>query len=169
MNTLPWDTTNWLLPNQPTTITSTLPNYEEALPVRVNHEGMQNYLKNRGSLNLGVWATEGKRTPIPTISKPIIAGQNVFNVPPPKVLGNDAIRNYVRSRSSTPNLIYDNADPPREHHQMRVKKEARANYEKNQNSQSKFLMDNYGKLPIPTLPAPHTMGQVNISINFIEF
>jgi hypothetical protein len=162
MNTLPLESTNWVLPTQPTTFTSTLPNYEQTLPIRVNREGVKNYLKHRGTLNIGDWATEGKRTPRLTIAQPIIYGQNIFEGPPPKVLGADAIRNYVRSRSSTPNLIYDNVDPPREHHQMRVKKEGRANYEKNQNSQSKFLMDNYGKLSIPTLPKPNTMGEVNI-------
>lgn len=162
MNTLPWESGNWLLPTQSTTLSSTLPNYEEALPIRVNREGMKNYLKHRGSLNLGDWATEGKRTPKPTLAQPIIYGQNVFEGPPPKVLGADAVRNYVKSRSSTPDLIGGVVDGPRDHHKMRVKKEARDNYARNQHSESKFLMQNYGKLPIPTLPTSNTVGEVNI-------
>jgi hypothetical protein len=162
MNTLPSESANWLLPTRSTSFSSTLPNYEEALPIRVNREGMKNYLKHRGTLNIGDWATEGKRTPRPTLAQPVIYGQNVFEGPPPKVLGPDAVRNYVKSRSSTPDLIRGVVDAPREHHQMRVKKEGRANYERNQHSQSKFLMQNYGKLSIPILPAPNTVGEVNI-------
>jgi hypothetical protein len=52
---------------------------------------------------------------------------------------------------------------------MRVKREGRANYEKNHHSQTKALMQNYGKLPLQALPGPHTQGQVNIKLKKKEF
>lgn len=150
------DEANWVLPSQPTTFASTLPNYEQSLPVRVNREGVTNYIKNRGTLNLGDWATEGRRMSTSTTPVP-----NVLEAPPPKVLGPDALQNYIKSRSSTPNLIYSNLEPPNPHHRLRVKKEGRDNYNKNHHSQMKSLLESYGKLPLPEQTQPHTQGEVN--------
>jgi hypothetical protein len=132
--------------SNPTTL-----NYEEALPFRVNGEGVKNYIKNRGSLNIGNWAIEGRK--IPTINQE-------SNLPQPKVFGPDALRNYTKSRCTTPNLLYGNIQTSDSHHGMRVKREGRANYEKNQNSQMKSLLENYGKPPLSTPPVPHTQGEV---------
>jgi len=161
VTTLSSGSANWILPSRPTTSTSTLPNYEESLPIRVNREGVQNYVKNRGTFNIGNWATEGRRMSTSTVTQPIIHEQNVLEISPPKVIGSDAMRNYTRSRSSTPNLIYGDLDPPNPHHQLRVKKEGRANYEKNHHTQMKGLFENYGKLPLPTPTLPRTQGEVN--------
>ena len=145
------ESANWILPSYPTTFTSTIPNYEEALPFRVNHEGAKNYVKNRGTLNIGDWATEGRRMSTSTL--PI--NQE------PKVLGPDALRNYTKSRCSTPNLIYGNLEAPDSHPALRVKREGRANYEKSHHSQTKTLFENYGKLPLSTPKLPNTQGEVN--------
>jgi hypothetical protein len=155
--TLSSESANRILPSRSTTLSSILPNYEESLPARVNREGVQNYVKSRGTLNIGDWATEGRRM----LTSSITREQSVVIARPPKVLGPDAIRNYTRNRSSTPNLIYGNLDPPNPHHRFRVKKEARDNYNKNHNSQMKALFQSYGKLPLPTQPAPRTQGEVN--------
>ncbi len=151
------ESANWILPSRSTTLSTTLPNYEQSLPVRVNREGVQNYVKSQGTLNIGNWATEGRRMSTSSITRE----QSALIAPPPKVIGSDAMRNYTRNTSSTPNLIAGNLDPPNPHHRLRVKKEARANYDKNRNSQMKALIHNYGKLPLPTQPAPHTQGEVN--------
>lgn len=145
---------NWVLPSNSVNFTSTLPNYEEAPPFRVNREGVKNYMKNRGSLNIGDWAIEGRR-----MSTTVLNNQDT-TLSQPKVLGPDALRNYTKSRCTTPNLIYGNVQPPDPHHGLRVKREGRANYEKNHNSQIKTLLDSYGKLPLPTRTAPHTQGKV---------
>ncbi len=162
--TLSSDSTNWIAPSNPTTFTSTLPNYDEALPFRVNREGVKNYIKNRGSLNIGDWAIEGRR-----MSTTTIPTEQETNLPQPKVLGPDALRNYTKSRCSTPNLIHGYVEPTDSHHGMRVKREGRANYEKNHHSQTKTLLQNYGKLPLPAPPVPHTQGQVNNHIEEKEF
>ena len=168
--TLSSESANWILPSQPTTLASTVTNYEESVPVRVNREGVKNYVKNRGTLNIGDWAIEGRRTSTSTVTQPIIKERNAPVAPPPKVIGPDAMRNYTRSRSSTPNLIYGNLESPRPHHHSRVKKAGLANYEKNNKSQMKVLFENYGKLPLPPPPVPHTKGEVNLinKINFIK-
>jgi hypothetical protein len=145
------ESTNWIPPSNSTT----LADYEEALPFRVNREGVKNYIKNRGSLNIGDWAIEGRRmstTVVPTVQE--------TNVTQPKVLGPDALRNYTKSRCSTPNLIYGYVEPPDSQYGMRVKREGRANYDKNHHSQTQNLLQNYGKLPLPTPSGPHTQGQV---------
>lgn len=135
---------------------STLPNYEEAPPFRVNREGVKNYVKNRGSLNIGDWAIEGRRNSA-TVSR-----NEEANLPQPKVLGPDALRNYTKGRCTTPNLIYGNdVQRPNPYHGLRVNQEGRANYEKNHRSQTKTLFENYGKLPLPTPTGPHTQGEVN--------
>src|SRR5579871_921126 len=111
--TLSSESANWVLPSYPVTLTSTLPNYEQSLPNRVNREGVTNYVKHRGTLNIGDWAVEGRRMSTSSIlSQPTVQDKNIFQAPPPKVLGPDAMRNYQRNRSSTPNLIYGNLDPP---------------------------------------------------------
>jgi hypothetical protein len=157
------ESANWILPSYPTRSTPTLPDYEQTLPNRVNREGVQNYVKSRGSLNIGDWATEGRRMSISTSTstQPTVQERNVLEAPPPKVLGPDALRNYTKSRSSTPNLIYGDLQPPDPHHQLRVKREGRANYDKNRHTEMKTLFHNYGKLPLPTQPVPHTQGEVN--------
>ena len=154
------ESANWILPSHQKTFTSTLPDHEEALPFRVNREGVQNYLKNRGSLNIGDWAIEGRRMSTTTAAA---ANDPASYIPAPKVLGPDALRNYTRSRSTTPDLINGRLQPPDSRGAMRVKKEGLANYEKSHYSQTKDLMQHYGKLPQPTQPVPHTQGQVNIS------
>lgn len=160
VDTLSSESGNWILPSQPPTFSSTLPNYGESLPGRVNREGVKNYVRNRGTLNLGDWATEGRRRATSAVAQSINAEPNAFQAPPPKVLGDDALRNYTKSRTSTPNLIGGVLDAPNPHHRFRVKKAARANYDKNQNSQMKSLLESYGKLPLPPQPAPHTQGEV---------
>lgn len=157
----PLDSSNWVLPSHQPTLSSTLPDYEGSLPVRVNREGITNYIKNRGSLNLGDWATEGRRMSISSGTEPRTPVPNPLEPPPPKVLGPDAMRNYIKSRSSTPNLLYGNLTGPNPHNHFRVKKEGRANYDKNQHSQMKVLLENYGKLPLPSPKRPHTQGEVN--------
>lgn len=150
------ESANWILPSNPTTFGSTLPNYEEAPPFRVNQEGVKNYIRNRGSLNIGDWAIEGRRmstATLPVNQEPTVAQ--------PKVLGPDALRNYTKSRCTTPNLIYGHMQTPDSNQPMRVKREGRANYEKNQDSQMKSLLQNYGKLPLPTPSVPNTQGEVN--------
>ena len=149
--------TNWILPSNPKTFTSTLPSHEEDLPFRVNREGVQNYIKNRGSLNIGDWAIEGRRMSTTT------AMDSTLTVPPPKVLGADALQNYTKSRCTTPNLIGGRLEPPDSRQGMRVTREALPNYEKSHYSQTKDLLDNYGRLSAPALPVPHTQGQVNLS------
>lgn len=150
------ESANWILPSYPTSVTPTVPNYDEALPFRVNNEGVKNYVKNRGTLNIGDWAIEGRRSSISSSSTTI----DSHSQQQPKVLGPDAFRNYTRSRSSTPNLIYGTLQPPDPHHQLRVKKEGLANYERNHNSEMKGLLQNYGRMPLPSQPVPHTQGEV---------
>ena len=150
---------NWILPSNPTTFASSIPNYEEAPPFRVNREGVKNYIKNRGSLNIGDWAIEGRRMSTTSVATTVPDNQEV-NLAQPKVLGPEALRNYTKSRCTTPNLIYGNMQAPDPHHGMRVKREGLANYEKNHHSQMKTLMENYGKLPLPTPPVPNTQGEV---------
>ena len=153
---------NWVLQSQRQVAPSTVPNYEDHGPLRVNHEGVQNYLKHRGTLNIGGWAMEGRRIPPPLSTEPFVKQQQyAFQAPPPKVLGPEAIRNYEKSRSSTPNLIGGVLDAPYSHHHHRVKREGVENYEKAHNSQMKNLLQNYGKLPISPKPLPHTQGEVN--------
>jgi len=154
--TLSSESANWILPSHPATFTSTIPNYEESLPFRVNREGAKNYVKNRGSLNIGDWAIEGRR--MSTTTLPI---NQESNLQQPKVLGADALRNYTKSRCSTPNLISGILQPPDSPQVLRVKREGRANYEKSHHSQTKTLLENYGKLPLSTPKAPHTQGEVN--------
>jgi len=167
--TLPSESANWVLPSHPTTFKSTLPNYEESLPMHVRREGAGNYLKSRGTLNIGDWAIEGKRRPTSAVVEQqptTTTAKYILEAPAPKVIGDDAMRNYIKNRSSTPNLIYGNLAPPNPHHNLRVKREGRQNYEKNHNSQMKALLHNYGKLPLPSPRAPHTQGDVNFSIYF---
>ena len=162
--TLSSESANWILPSNPTSLTSTSPKYEEAPPYRVHREGVKNYLRNRGTLNIGEWAIEGKRT----TKTPLPADEEII-APQPKVLGPDALRNYTRSRCSTPNLIHGYVQPTDSEHGMRVRREGRANYERNHHSQTQALLQNYGKLPLPTPPGPHTQGQVNIASKRICF
>ena len=164
VTTVPSNSEPWILPNYQRRLSSTLPNYEQSVPMRVNREGVQNYIRNRGTLNFGDWATEGRRVSISSasVTESTTTVQNVLAVPPPKVIGPDAMRNYIQSRTSTPNLIHGDLAPPNPHHHHRVKREGRANYNKNQNSQMKQLLENYGKLPVPTQPLPHTQGEVNL-------
>ncbi|CAF0946536.1 unnamed protein product [Adineta ricciae] len=157
------ESANWILPSHPTTFVSTLPNYEEAPPFRVNREGVKNYMKNRGSLNIGDWAIEGRR--MSTTAVPV---QEESSLVQPKVLGPDALRNYMKSRSSTPNLIHGDLQPPNSHNGMRVKREARANYEKSHHSQTKALFENYGKLPLSTPKGPHTQGELATNLFYIH-
>jgi hypothetical protein len=152
------ESANWILPSNQKTFTSTIPNYEEAPPFRVNREGAKNYVKNRGSLNIGDWAIEGRRMSTTTTTLPT---NQESNLPQPKVLGPDALRNYTKSRCTTPNLIYGDLQLPNSQQGMRVKREGRANYEKNHNSEMKSLLQNYGKLPLSTKPIPNTQGEVN--------
>ena len=166
-STLSSEYNNWILPSQPVVIASTLPNYEESLPIRVNREGVANYIKHRGTLNIGDWATEGKRLSTPASMEPTVEQRNYFAAPPPKVLGPEAMQNYTRSRSSTPYLIYSNLDPPNPHNQVRVKREGRENYDKNQATQMKAMFQNYGKSPLPPQPTPNTQGEVNFEIYYI--
>ena len=164
--TLPFESGNWVLPSQARRLSSTAPNYDEFVPQRVNRAGVQNYLRNRGSLNLGDWAIEGQRKTTGLLSNSAVVEPNAFEAPAPKVLGPDAMRNYLKSRTSTPNLIHGNLDPPNPHHHFRVKREGSANYKRNQHSQMKLLFDNYGKLPLPSPKAPHTQGEVNSIVFF---
>lgn len=151
------ESANWILPSYPTAETPTASGYDEGLPFRVNQEGVKNYLRNRGSLNIGEWAVESRRPPSAKSTAPI--EQEVY-LAQPKVLGPDALRNYTKSRTTTPNLIYGTLQAPDPHHQIRVRREGLANYEKNHNSQMKGLLENYGKSPLPAQPGPHTQGQV---------
>jgi hypothetical protein len=153
------ESANWILPYHPATFGSIIPNYEEAPPFRVNQEGVKNYIKNRGSLNIGDWAIEGRRMSSATTAT-LPTDQESY-IPQPKVLGPDALRNYTKSRCTTPNLIYGTLQPPAAHPNMRVKREGLANYEKNKDSQMKSLIQNYGKLPLQRQPAPHTQGAVS--------
>ncbi|CAF1313219.1 unnamed protein product [Adineta steineri] len=163
--TLSSESANWILPSYPRTFTSTLPNYEEAPPFRVNHEGVKNYVKNRGSLNIGDWAIEGRRM---STTATILSDNQQSNLVQPKVLGSEALRNYNKSRCSTPNLIYGDVQPPDSHHGMRVKREGQANYNKNHDSQVKTLQENYGKLPLPRQPAPHIQGEVATNLYYLH-
>ncbi|CAF4634279.1 unnamed protein product, partial [Rotaria socialis] len=162
------ESANWLLPSDSTALKTTLPNYEESLPNRVNKEGISNYIKNRGTLCFGESATDGRRMSVSTstLTQPINSRRDSISTPSPKVLGFEATRNYTRDRTSTPNLIYGNLDPPNPHHQLRVKREGRANYEKNQNSQMKSLLENYGKLPLPSQRIPHTQGEIATNLYY---
>lgn len=154
------ESANWILPSYPTSFTSTVPNYEQAPPFRVNHDGVKNYVKNRGSLNIGDWAIEGRRASVTAL--PVDAESAPMQ---PKVMGPDAMRNYTKGRSSTPNLIYGDLAPPNPHHGLRVRREGRANYEKSMHSQTKTLFENYGKMPLPTPPVPHTQGAVSQALS----
>ncbi|CAF2390424.1 unnamed protein product [Rotaria sp. Silwood2] len=149
------ESADWIPESYPTTFSSTMPNFEETPPYRVNREGVQNYVKNRGSLNIGDWAIEGRR--MSTTTLPI---NQESSLPQPKVLGPDALRNYTKSRCSTPNLIQGNFQPPDSNYGMRVRKEGRANYEKNHNTEMKTLLENYGKLSLPIPPVPHIQGEL---------
>ena len=169
MDAFPTETGNWTLPSYPVTLTSTLPNYEEALPARVNRDGVKNYLRNRGTLNFAEWGADGRRSSVSAAGQPLPSDRNAFVAPPPKVLGHDALRNYTRSRSTTPNLLGGVLYPPHSHHNFRVKKEGQANYNRNQKTQMKDLMENYGKFARPEPPLPHTQGAVSLSIDFISF
>lgn len=168
VETWPSDGGNWTLPSYPVTIASTLPNYEDSLPLRVNREGVQNYMKNRGTLQLGDQPLDYRRSSVSSARTPMRSDRFAFVAPPPKVLGADALRNYTRSRSSAPNLIGGVVEPPHPHHQFRVKPEAQKNYERNQRTQMKVLMENYGKLTPPDPPPLHIKGEVNIPLNIIS-
>ena len=152
------ESAQWILPSNPITPTPSSPTYEQALPFRVNQEGVKNYMKNRGSLNIGEWAIEGQRPSSSSVShaSPI---EEPYGTQP-KVIGPDAMRNYSRSRNSTPNLIYGALETANAHSQMRVKQEGLANYERNHNSDVKGLLQNYGKMPLLQQPIPHTQGEV---------
>jgi hypothetical protein len=155
------ESANWIRPSHPTTFNSTIPNYEEVPPFRLNHEGAKNYARNRGTLNIGDWATEGRR-----MSTPTLPANDISTISQPKVVGPDALRNYNRSQCTTPNLIYGTVQPPDSRQGMRVKQEGRANYERNHNSEMKSLLQNYGKLPLATPPLPNTQGKVKLSKKF---
>ncbi|CAF0938368.1 unnamed protein product [Didymodactylos carnosus] len=137
---------NWVLTNEAPVVV--YPDYEA--PLRVRREGINNYVKNRGSLNIGDWETEG-RQPNASARLPPPA--------PPKVFGIDATLNYTKSRGSTANLLTGYLDPPNPHQGLRVKKEGRANYEKNHDASLKTLLQNYGKLPISDRRVPNTKGE----------
>lgn len=141
-------------PKDYSTFASKLPNFEEAPPFRVNPEAVKNYVKNRGSLNIGDWAIEGRR-----MSTTLTTNQE-SNVQQPKVLGEDALRNYTKSRCSTPNLIYGSTHSTEPQIGLRVTREGRANYERNNNNDMKTLFQNYGKSELPPQPAPNTQGEV---------
>lgn len=112
---------------------------------------------------------EASRRSASSVGQSVVPEQYVLPIPPPKVIGSDAIRNYIRSRTSTPNLIHGDMAAPNPHHHFRVKREGRANYERNQHSQMKTLFENYGKLPLPTPPLPHTQGEVNFQMHSVSF
>ena len=147
--TLSSESANWIVPSEPATFASVIPNYEEAPPFRVNQEGVKNYIKNRGSLNIGDWAIEGRRMSTTTTAAAAPINQElVLLANRGEVLGADALRNYTKSRCTTPNLIYGNTQLPDSQQAMRVKREGRANYERNHHSQTQALLTNYGKLPL---------------------
>lgn len=155
------ESANWVTANQPDTFTSTLPTYAESLPMHVKREGVQNYIKNRGSLNLGDWAIEGRRSATPRMGRgerEPFDGQAI----PAKVKGPEAIRNYMRSVSSTPNLLHGTLQPPNPHHGVRVRPEGQANYIQDHDSRVKILLESYGKdIPTPVPTRPHTQGEVS--------
>jgi hypothetical protein len=162
--TFPDKQDNWILPVRPATASSsTVPNFEVYGPLRVNREGVRNYMKHRGTLNIGNWAIEGRRTSS-VFAQPGVEPRNAFIAPPPKVLGSEAMRNYKRSVSSTPNLLGGVVNGPHPHHNMRVKREGQANYNKAHNTQMKPLLESYGKLSVLPQPAPHTNGKVSFQI-----
>jgi hypothetical protein len=152
---------DWVVANQPNTFTSTLPTYAKELPMHVKREAVQNYIKNRGSLNLGDWAIEGRRSATPRMvrsDREPFPGQAI----PAKVNGAEAIQNYVRSVSSTPNLLHGNLQPPNPHHGVRVRPEGRANYIQDHDSRMKILLESYGRnIPTPGPTRPHTQGAVS--------
>ena len=153
---------DWILPSYPTSFTSTLPNYEDTLPFRVNHEGVQNYVKNRGSLNIGDWAIEGRQMSSAMSARDTPVDQDSY-YGQPKVLGPDALRNYNKGRRSSANLIYGTIEATEPPNPSRVRREGQANYDKSHSSQVKNLLQNYGKLSLPAQQVPHTQGQVNLS------
>ena len=150
--------TNWTLPSYSQTLESTLPNYEKNLPIRVKGEGATNYAKNRGSLKFGDEDVNNKRISIPMQS--IEEKRDTLGILPRRVKGSDAERNYLQGRQSTPNLLYSSFQPPNPHHGLRVKTEARANYQRNQYSEMRLVFDNDNKSTssIQTMPR-----EVNIS------
>ena len=164
--TLSTESANWVPPSNSTSFSSTLPNYEDSLPFRVNREGVKNYVKNRGSLNIGDWAIEGRQ--ISKTTSPINQETNSLH---PKVVGADAFRNYTNNIHSKPHLLDGNFQPPSSPYGLRVRKEGFANYEKNHKTQMKTLLENYGKLSVPAPPLPHTQGQVKLlkTISMNEF
>jgi hypothetical protein len=149
----------WLQSVKPNTFQSTLPTYQGELPMRVNREGVRNFLKNRGSLNIGDWAIEGSDMMTPRsqrTSRELFDGQRI----PVKVVGVDAMNNHLRSVSSTPDLLHGNLQPPDPHHQMRVKPEGRASYVQDHDSRMKILMEHYGQFPLRSPTRPRTQGDV---------
>ena len=153
---------DWVVPEEPDTFMPTLPTHVESLPMFVRREGVQNYIKNRGSLNLGDWAIEGRRSVTPrTLTTP----QDLFvgQVIPAKVKGAEATRNFLRSVTSTPNLLHGVVESPDPHHGMRVKAEGRANYVKNHDSRVKLLLESYGSdIPSPGPLQPQIRGNVSL-------
>lgn len=155
------ESANWILPSHSTNTQMTTTSYEQPIPFRVNPEGVKNYMKNRGTLNIGEWATESRQTP-KSANVNYSSEESYGNQP--KVIGPDAIRNMNRDRGSTPNLMSGPVEMPASHNNMRVKREGLAYYERNHNSELKDLLSNYGRSASATKPIPHTQGEVSINV-----
>lgn len=167
--TLSSESADWIPSSNATTFLSTLPTYEDAPPFRVNREGVNNYIRNRGSLNIGDWAIEGGRMSTTTTPRITLQENQKLKVAQPKVLGPDALKNYTKNRCTTPRFIcgHDRSSDSRQN--MRVRHEGRAIYEKNQNTEIKSLLENYGTLSVSAQPGPHIQGQVKFITTKLKF
>lgn len=161
MNTkLSAESANWVRRASQPTLSSTVPAFDNELPIGVHREGLQNYVKNRGSFSLTWNSVDASRPATPqtprNLDREIFPGQ----ARPAKVIGEEAKKNYVRNVTSTPQLLFSGLQPPDPHHRMRVKREGRENYVRDRDSRVKLLLENYGKLAPPTPTRPRTQGEV---------
>lgn len=145
------ESAEWMLPsksNTPRSVRSAQSvriDHEPERPVGVSREGFKNYLRNSGSLNIGAWAIEGRRSATSSLERTdsqLFADQGKQ----PKVIGDEAKKNYLKQTRGTPDILTSDYQPPRSHNQMRISRAGRANYLKDRESRVKSLLQNYGKL-----------------------
>jgi hypothetical protein len=84
---------------------------------RVKYEGHENYLKHRGSLNIGDWSIQSN-------------GWESAR-PEPRLKYEEAKQSYIKNRGCMNELLGGYADPALERKGPRIKKEAENNFNKN--------------------------------------
>ena len=143
---------------------------------RVRPEAVDNYLRNRGSLNIGDWAQQSHdwQSPRPAPKVKYDVAQQAYNrnrgcmselltgywENPPVIrkgprITKEAYGNFLKNKGSLTNLCYNNygKNVESETHQPKVQYEGKSNLEKNQGSMGN-LFRNYGYAPLSARPVP---------------